>query len=391
MGRPFRVLFVSLHFARLGGLESYNVDVAKSLTRLGAEVSSVSTLTSESGYYDGIPTLGLLPKRTAIRRLYQRYWQAVLSVYLLGLGLRCDYDLVIAGHLIMLPQVAAFARRRGIPYWVFVFGIEAWSEWRRGARQAMVRCDRIISISRFTADAVRRRLNNWTNRIEIIPPMVDVNIFAPRVPRVPKVAPCVLTVGRLSASERYKGHDMVISAMPYVMEKLERPIDYWIVGDGDDRPRLQAMARQLSLSERVKFLGRVSTEDLIEIYNACDVFTMPSRVEERAHNAWAGEGFGIVYIEAAACGKPVVAANQGGAVEAVQHGVTGLLVNPTEKDVAEALTLLLTDEEMRERMGKAGREFVVENFSQRMFDRRWEEVVASLQSSRRLAGQRVRD
>jgi len=376
MARSFRALFVSLHFERLGGLEIYNLDAAKSLVRLGGQITAVSVLTSNTGLREGIPTRALLPKPRGLRRLYIRHWQRVLALFLSTL--RCSYDLAIVGHLFALPQVAAFARQRGIPYWLCVFGIEAWSDWSEPVRQAILGCDRIVSISRFTADSVHRRLDNGANRVVIIPPMVDVNVFAPRLSRVPKAMPCALTVGRLSTAERYKGHDLIMSAIPSVAKTLGQPIEYWIVGDGDDRPRLEAFAEALFVSDRVKFLGRVSLEDLVDIYNACDVFIMPSRVEERADGTWCGEGFGIVYIEAAACGKPVIAANQGGAIDAVQHGVTGLLVNPTQEAVGEALCQLLADQQTRRRMGEAGRQFVIENFSQGVFDQRWARLVASL-------------
>lgn len=374
--KPFRVLFVSLHFARLGGLEIYNLDVAKSLTRQGGEVTAISMFTSETGLCEGIPTRGLLPILTLLRPLRLLSWPRVLALYLLSL--RPQYDLVIAGHLFVLPQVAAFARRRGIPYWVGVYGIEVWADWAEPVRQALWGCDRIIAVSHYTADSVRSRLDERADRVEIVHSMVDVDLFAPRSSPIPNSAPCVLTVSRLSAAEKYKGHDIVMAVLPRVTREVGKPVHYWIVGDGDDRPRLEELAVHLGVSDLVKFFGRVPIEDLINIYNTCDVFVMPSRVERRADGTWAGEGFGIVYIEAAACGKPVIAANQGGATDAVQHGVTGLLVNPTQDDVADALCRILADEQMRRQMGEAGRQFVVNNFSQAVFDRRWAELVASL-------------
>ncbi|MBM4431615.1 MAG: glycosyltransferase family 4 protein, partial [Chloroflexi bacterium] len=121
----------------------------------------------------------------------------------------------------------------------------------------------------------------------------------------------------------------------------------------------------------VRFLGRVPDDELVSVYQGCDVFVMPSRAGRGPDGSWAGEGFGIVYIEASACGKPVVGSNQGGAAEAVVDGTTGFAVDPTSIDaIAEAVCELLKDPALRQTIGEDGRRYVVENFSLPLFEQR---------------------
>ena len=158
-------------------------------------------------------------------------------------------------------------------------------------------------------------------------------------------------------------------SLPLIVRRVERPVLYLIAGTGADRSRLERLAHEYEVADWVEFLGRVPDEQLAQLYQSCDVFVMPSR----------GEGFGIVYAEAAACGKPVIASNQGGATDAVIHSVTGFAVDPTSVEaVAEAACILLGDPDLARQMGEAGRRFVVENFSLEAFERR---VVALLAES----------
>jgi phosphatidylinositol alpha-1,6-mannosyltransferase len=114
--------------------------------------------------------------------------------------------------------------------------------------------------------------------------------------------PMVPTVGRVASSERYKGHDVMLEAWPVVLRRLPDAV-YWIVGGGDDRPRLESKARELGIASSVRFTGAVSPEELAVCYHRCSVFAMPARTELDAREP-RGEGFGIVYLEAMAHRKP---------------------------------------------------------------------------------------
>src|SRR5262249_52354555 len=126
----------------------------------------------------------------------------------------------------------------------------------------------------------------------------------------------ILTLARLAASERYKGIDEVLNLMPALVEEIPNLV-YVIAGDGDDRPRLEAKVRKLGMNGRVVFTGYIPEEEKAAHFRLADAFVMPGR----------GEGFGIVYLEALACGIPVVASKLDAGREAVLDGQLGLIVN----------------------------------------------------------------
>lgn len=161
--------------------------------------------------------------------------------------------------------------------------------------------------------------------------------------------PTVLTIGRME--HHYKGHDVMVRAMAIVAARV--PGAQWVViGDGTLRAELTGLARAAGLGEdTVRFLGAVDDRERDAWLDRADVFAMPSRLPG---GGLAGEGFGIVYLEAAAHGCPVVAGAVGGALDAVEDGVTGLLVDPTDhRAIAAALIELLEDRPRRERMASA--------------------------------------
>jgi glycosyltransferase involved in cell wall biosynthesis len=131
----------------------------------------------------------------------------------------------------------------------------------------------------------------------------------------------LLTVSRLSSSDSYKGHDRVIRALPRVLAQHPEAV-YLVVGDGDDRPRLEAIATEAGVAERVRFAGRVGADDLPDHYGVADVFVMPST----------GEGFGIAFLEAMASGIPVIGGNQDGSVDPLADGELGTALDPNDED-----------------------------------------------------------
>ena len=183
-------------------------------------------------------------------------------------------------------------------------------------------------------------------RLAVVHPGVDLpGDSAPQAePR-----PTFLTISRLQ--ERYKGHDVMTRALALVRARL--PDVRWVViGDGSLRPALEALARSHGVRDAIDFLGTVSDAERDEWLRRARLLAMPSRLPA---GGLAGEGFGIVYLEAGAFGKPVVAGRAGGALDAVVDGVTGLLVDPTDPvDVADAITRLLCDGELTARLGRAG-------------------------------------
>lgn len=362
-----RVLFLSHVFGRQGGLEIYNLNLVHALRKAGCLVDVWSVYDIQDGMIEGISHIALAPRNSLVRKFYIRFLAKPLLSSRLFLALR-RYDLLIVGHPHLLEAVWRPARWAGVSYWAWTYGIEVWGEWPRGFYAGMHHASRIVAISHYTRDAIQRHLPN--KRINVIANAVDIDRFRPQ--EIPEREETVLlTVGRMSSRERYKGHDVVIQALPRIQTRLARPVTYNIVGTGDDVPRLQQLAQELGVGSCVKFLGYVPDEELTSVYNQCDVFVMPSKVEKRSDGQWTGEGFGFTYIEAAACGKPVVGSNQGGAAEAVVNGKTGFTVNPTSVDeIVEAICILIENPDLAARMGAAGRCYVTEQFSQAVFDSR---------------------
>jgi phosphatidylinositol alpha-1,6-mannosyltransferase len=233
----------------------------------------------------------------------------------------------------MAPLAAAIAYLARCPLWIQVHGVEAWHELPPLYRRAIERADMITAVSRDT----RRRLLSWADidpaRVKILPNTVD-----PRFSPGPKPGrllarhdldgkKVLLTVSRLSAKERYKGHDRVLQALPQVLVSHPEAV-YLIVGDGDDLSRLKTLAADLGIEKRVQFVGQIPAFDLCDYYRVADLLIMPS----------AAEGFGIVYLEALACGIAVITGNKDGSRDAIGDGVRGVAVDPEDVDeIARAI------------------------------------------------------
>jgi len=236
-------------------------------------------------------------------------------------------DVVFCGHLFMAPLAAVIARLLHARLWVQVHGAEAWQELPRLYRQSVEAADLVTAVSRYT----RRRLLEWIGidraRVKVLPNTVD-----PRFHPGPKRGylldrhdargkKILMTVSRLASSERYKGHDRVIRSLPQVLLHHPETI-YLVVGDGDDRPRLEALASEFAVQDKVRFAGLVAGEDLPDYYRLADVLVMPST----------GEGFGIVFLEAMACGIDVIGGNQDGSIDPLVDGAVGSAIDPEDSE-----------------------------------------------------------
>lgn len=223
--------------------------------------------------------------------------------------------------------------------------------------------DVLTYISTYTRDRLAPALGE---RVELrqLPPGVDVDRFHPGVDGAAVRgryglgdAPVVVCVSRLV---RRKGQDVLVDAWPRVLA-AHPAARLLLVGGGPDEQRLRRRVTALGLDASVVLTGPVAPAQLPEHYAAGDVFAMPCRTRRGGLDV---EGLGMVYLEAAACGRPVVAGTSGGAPEAVRDGVTGHVVDPRSPDaVADALTGLLADPERARAMGAAGRAWVQERWS----------------------------
>ncbi len=287
-------------------------------------------------------------------------------------------QLVICAHVGVAP-VARFIRRiTGAPYWVVLHGIEVWGDLGSAKVRALRGAKRLLSVSAFTFGIASSRHGLSDENVSILPPAArfdneqDSRLPIPSKPETG--APIVLTVGRLVASEIYKGHDVMLAAWPAVLKRVPDAI-YCIVGDGDDRARLEARARDLKVNDSVRFAGTATGEGLLDWYHRCQVFAMPARtnIDPRAPR---GEGFGIVFLEAMFHGKPVVGPRDGAPSEFIRSGEHGLLVDPADsREVANAVVELLQNKQRAEAMGRAARAWVIQEYSEDRFRQRLVEIL----------------
>jgi len=282
-------------------------------------------------------------------------------------------DLIVCAHIGVAPVARLIRPLTHARHWLVLHGIEVWDALPPAKLRALRDADRYISLSRFTLQAAAERHSLRPRNPIWLPPFLEprmpANLFGGN-----SVSHVVLTVGRLSASERYKGHDVMLEAWQGVVASLSEAT-YCIVGEGDDRGRLEARARDLGVSGAVKFMGTLTGAALQDCYDRCSVFAMPAQSEPFASPS-RGEGFGLVYVEAMAHGKPVLAAKGGAPAEFIRDGEFGILVDPAdENDVRAALVTLLSDEGRSRTMGAAGCDWVRNELSFEKFCGRLREAL----------------
>lgn len=212
----------------------------------------------------------------------------------------------------------------------------------------------LIANSSFTKSRLISKYYIPSDKIFILYPGVDTKLFHPINNGSLKNELCLadkkilLTVGRLY---QRKGHDMVLRALPKVIKEIPNVV-YLIVGKGKFELELIKLTKELGIEAYVKFMRDTPDKELVKLYNICDVFIMPNRELDGGDT----EGFGMVFLEANACGKPVIGGRCGGAVEAVKENETGLLVNPYDADdISQKITYLLRNEQTARLMGEDGR------------------------------------
>jgi phosphatidylinositol alpha-1,6-mannosyltransferase len=235
---------------------------------------------------------------------------------------------------------------------------EELTTWGKGGkykamRFALHRANRVIANSAHTRDTLIA-MGVQPARIALIHPGVDTTVFKPGLNTeglreglgIQPNEKLVFSVGRLS---RRKGFDQTLRAVS-LLKNEGLPVRYVIAGIGEDADYLDNLIQELGLQDTAHRIGMVSEANLPRWLNACDVFAMPNR-EINGDN----EGFGMVFIEASACAKPVIGGKAGGAASAVQDQLTGLLVDGSDvSDIARGLRSVLEDEQCALRMGNAG-------------------------------------
>ncbi len=300
-----------------GGISQYNRDLLEALTADPLRAEIVALVRSAAPGSTDLPPVNvkqLEPRSSKIGYAAASMRAAVAHG---------PFDLVFCGHLYMAALGLAVGKILGRPTWMQLHGVDAWDIPSTMTRSTVEAFDLVTAVSRDT----RSRFLEWSNispyRVKVLPNTVD-DIYQPG-PEPEGIRQrynmngkrVIMTVARLSAEEKYKGHAEIIEAMPKICSACPDAA-YLIVGDGDDRERLEQLRAASPARDSIVFAGRVPIDDLPGLYRMADVMAMPS----------AGEGFGIVYLEATASGTPALGIGVGGAVDGLGDGTLGIIADP---------------------------------------------------------------
>lgn len=317
-----KILFLTSNTKCIGGKERYDTDVMQALQECGEKVRSVK-LTGKSWLKKVAFVFVACLKATFFRP-----------------------DVLFSSHISFSPIVYVLHKVFRIPYVMFTAGVEVWDIKKHSLKKALRDARLVVSISHYTTEKLKNQIEELREKIFLLPPTVRENLF--RIKEKPEYLArrhglrgkeVLLTVARLRPNEEEKGYLKVIDTLPELRKEFPN-IRYVIVGAvlkefGDNRERVRAYAREKGVDENVIVVGEVSDKELADYYNLCDVFVMPSTQE----------GFGIVFLEALASGKPVIAGNKDGSRDALLDGKLGLLVDPRSvEEITEALRKVLKKE-----------------------------------------------
>ncbi len=369
-----RILLICEAFRSIGGVQEVVDNLAAELEKAGHQIAIFSTpfiagqartirFGGECRYFD-IPS-----RRPVTLRHLERLWQTRLSseVRRLSSEIIGWQPRVVGSHCWSwdrFPTVAAACRRAGVPMVHSLY--DSWGGGKMGA----------AALRSLQGAAALTALSAATRRFfePILPAAHGARVIIggvnPDAARsagpMPHSRPYILCAARLDI--RHKAIDALIEA--FAILAGEHPgIDLYITGDGPDRQLLQALVMSAGVGERVRFPGIVKRSQLWDLYKNAVFFAMPSRMPE---------GLGLVFLEAMACGIPVVGTRSGGTPEIVDHGHTGLLVeNNTPQELASAMRQMLNDPAERLRMGEHARELVTSRYTWRQFALQYLEVYSS--------------
>lgn len=324
---------------------------------------------------------------TPAGRVYRKFralrMHVLVPIDLFWYSLRRRPACLILGEFYPFGLTAIVLKRLlKLPYVVFAYGEELAGFEQNGGRRwtglkaTLRNADRVMAISSFTVHQLKK-MGVDPDRISLAFPAVDSHYFHPQINAAAfrsglgsQNDKILVTISRLS--ER-KGQAEVIRVLPRVLAHVPE-LRYVMIGPDpkNHSPKLLELAKTLGIENHVTYLGAIDEADIPKAYAACDVFVMAAHEVPETKDI---EGFGMVFLEANACGKPVIGGRAGGTVDAIEDGKSGLLVDATNPDeLAHAIITLLTDSEYAQQLGHYGRERVVERFN-------WDKTVSDVKQA----------
>lgn len=361
-------LFLFLEvFAQEGGIQSYVKDVLRAYKKLNYQ-GQVFVLRDRYPVDDDLVGAnlqfeGFANSSSMVSRI--RFMISFLLFLIVNRPQR-----VFCGHIKLGGITRLFCGLLNIPYTMLTYGKEVWKTLPPQQRQVLNDADQILTISRYSCDRIYQSNKIDKDKIDILPCVVDADKFtiAPKPHELIQKYnlqnnQVLLTVARLWSGDIYKGVDVTIRALPTIL-KTYPDVKYLVVGRGDDQPRLKKLAQDLGVENQVIFAGFIPTSELVSHYQVCDAYIMPSQ-----------EGFGIVYLEAMCCGKPVLSGNNDGSADPLQDGYLGWRVPHRDADtVANACIEILAGNDHR-CDGEWLREETIKKFSLPVLDKKLKELI----------------
>ncbi len=263
-------------------------------------------------------------------------------------------DILFCGHINLLPLASLIARITGTKIWLQIHGIDAWEKVSGITARKIEKVVFVTSVSRYTRQQFLKWANLKPSTVKVLPNTIAKIRHCERSAAISSQK-IILTVGRLSSSEQYKGQDSIINCLPELI-KQQPDIHYIIAGEGDDKPRLQKLTSDLNIEEHVTFVGELNKEKLNQLYQQADLFAMPST----------GEGFGIVFLEAMSHGTPALSLNKDGSRDPLQDGNLGIVA--TKETLYKEILKALKNKPEKDLAEKVQKTFGKKNFNQHVND-----------------------
>ena len=374
-----KILCVTNDFGpRAGGIETFIIGLIERLSKGSVIVYTSAQDKSEPYDQQWLDSYGVEVIRDKARILLPTPGVAYcVSALIKDRGIKTAFF----GAAAPLGLLAPVLRRAGVTKIIaLTHGHEVW--WSKvwpftWAMKSIARnVDHLTYLGEFTRQAISRTINSSAQSAMVkIAPGIDTDHFAPtdsseltsELGLTDKKV--IVSVGRLV---HRKGQDVLIEAMPHLLKEIP-DVHLVLIGEGPYRGYLETRVKNLGIDSKVTFIGRITYVDLPRYICLGEVFVMPSRSRLAGLEV---EGLGIVYLEASACGLPVIAGDSGGAPDAVVEGVTGLVVNGKDQHaLATSIAALLNDQERAREMGRKGREWVIDQWRWEIWSEKFRELL----------------
>ncbi|MBW4607181.1 MAG: glycosyltransferase family 4 protein [Hassallia sp. WJT32-NPBG1] len=368
-------VFVFLEiFEREGGIQSYVKDIFRAYNKL-RERSQAEVFLLRDGSDCSNPFESEHLKFHYFKNQSPKLGRVKMAAALLKCLLQERPQQVFCGHINLAVLIQTLCQPLGIPYTVLTYGKEVWEPLKSVEHRALASASGIWTISRYSRDRACAANNIDPNIVQMLPCAIDGDKFTSgdKQPELIEKynltgAKVLMTVARLWSGDIYKGVDVTIRALPQIAQVFPE-VKYLVIGRGDDQPRLAKLASDLGVSSQVVFAGFVPTSQLIEHYRLADAYIMPSQ-----------EGFGIVYLEAMACGVPVLSGDDDGSADPLQDGKLGWRVPHRNSDAVAAACLEILKGDDQRCDGEWLREQAIAIFGMEAFQQRLQQLCLTLKS-----------